>query len=91
MVLDAEAIIRWRVLQVITGTPYLPAPERLRELFPEAELDDVGFHIPITKCPPEEVLADCLTHGIRVTGSRIVYCAPRVTISCVPPDSTHSS
>ena len=91
LVLEADEIIRWRVLQVITGTPYLPSAERLTGIFPEAEMDDVGFHIPIPKCLPEEVLANCLTHGIRVMGSRIVYRAPCLRVDSTASDCTHTS
>ena len=91
LVLEADEIIRWRVLQVITGTPYLPSAERLREIFPEAEMDDVGFHMPIPKCPPEQVLADCLTHGIRVRGSRILYRAPCLRVDSIASDCIHTS
>jgi hypothetical protein len=76
IILDAEMLIQWRALQVVTGTPYLPCMERLKEIFPEADLDAAGFQVPTRSCPPEEVLADCLTHGIPVAGSRIIYRAP---------------
>jgi hypothetical protein len=76
VVLEAEMLIQWRALQVVTGTPYLPCAERLREIFPDADLDSAGFHVPTRSRPPEEVLADCLTNGITVAGSRIIYCAP---------------
>ena len=77
VVLDAEALIRWRALQVVTATPYLPDVERLIDIFPGADLDAAGFHVPLQSCRPEEVLAECLTHAIPVAGSRIVYSAPR--------------
>jgi hypothetical protein len=32
--------------------------------------------VPILARSPEEVLAECLAHGIQVAGSSIVYCAP---------------
>jgi hypothetical protein len=73
VVLDAEAIIRWRVLQVVTATPHLPPLERLNEIFPEARLDSSGFHVAISSGTPEHVLAECLTLGIPVRESRIIY------------------
>jgi hypothetical protein len=76
LVVEAEVLIQWRALQVVTGTPYLPRLDRLREIFPGALLDHVGFRVPIQSRPPEEVLADCLTHEIPVAGSQIIYCAP---------------
>jgi hypothetical protein len=76
MVLDAELLIQWRVLQVVTGTPYLPGLERLWKWFPGFSPSPAGFSIPIATRSPEEVLADCITHGIPVAGSRIIYRAP---------------
>ena len=76
VVLEAEVLIGWRALQVVTGTPYLPCLERLTALFPRAHLNPAGFQVPIESRAPEEVLADCLTHGIPVAGSRIIYRAP---------------
>ena len=76
VLLSSEALLGWRALQVVTGTPYLPCPHRLKELFPEFEVDDSGFRVPTRSCPPEAVLAECLMHGIPVTKSRIIYREP---------------
>jgi hypothetical protein len=73
VVLEVEDVIRWRVLQVVTATPYLPSLERLNEIFPGAQLDSFGFHVSIATRAPEPVLAECLTHGIPVRESRIAY------------------
>jgi hypothetical protein len=73
LVIAAEAVIRWRALQVVTGTPYLPSAERLRQIFPEAELDATGFRISTRCSSPEELLANCLERGVQVKESRIVY------------------
>jgi hypothetical protein len=73
VVLDAEAIIRWRVLQVVTATPHLPPLERLNEIFPAARPDSSGFQIAISSRTPEHILAQCLAHGIPVRESRIIY------------------
>jgi hypothetical protein len=75
-VLAAELLIQWRALQVVTGMPYIPCLERLTEIFPGAHLNPAGFHVPLSTRPPEEVLADCLAHGIPVAGSRIIYRKP---------------
>lgn len=80
LVVEAEVLIQWRVLQVVTGTPYLPCPERLNEVFPGAQANHAGFFVPVESRPPEGVLADCLTHGIPVTGSRIIYRAPNAKL-----------
>jgi hypothetical protein len=73
VVLQAELLIQWRVLQVVTGTPYLPGLERLSDIFRTAHLGPTGFQIPIPTRTPEEVLRECLAYGIPVAGSRIVY------------------
>jgi hypothetical protein len=84
VVLDAEAIIRWRVLQVITATPHLPPLERLNEVFPGAQLTDAGFDVGISSGAPEHVLAKCLSYGIRVNESRIIYRMPRSPCAAPP-------
>jgi hypothetical protein len=76
VVLDACAIIGWRVLQVVTATPYLPSLERLKEILPGAHLESSGFRVSVSSRLPEQVLAECLTYGIRVKESRIIYPAP---------------
>lgn len=73
VVVETEALIQWRALAVITGTPYVPCAERLREIFPGANLERAGFWVPIQRRAPEEVLAECMSRGIPVMESRIVY------------------
>jgi hypothetical protein len=74
-VLSSEAILEWRALQVATATPYLPGIERVRTVFPRLRAIDRGFVVPLEKESPEEVLARCVRDGVRVTGSRVIYCA----------------
>jgi hypothetical protein len=73
VVTAAESVIQWRALQVVTASPYLPRPEQLRELFPDAEVQPAGFTVPTRNRSPEEVLSDCILHGIPVMESRVVY------------------
>lgn len=73
VLLESELLIQWRALQVVTATPYLPCRHHLQQLFPQAEIDDGGFHVPTRSCSPEAVLADCLIHGIPVVETRIIY------------------
>ncbi len=73
-VLTSEAMINWRALQVATA-PYLPSLERMRRLFPRLYLTNGGFRVPLLRESAEEVLARCVSEGLPVTGSRIVYCA----------------
>jgi hypothetical protein len=79
VMLRAELLIQWRALQVVTATPYLPCLEWLRDIFPGAHLETVGFRVPIDSRAPEDVLADCLIHGIPVASTRIIYRAPAIT------------
>ena len=76
VVLEAATVIHWRALQVVTSTPHLPSPERLNKILPGAHLEGAGFHVPLGSQPPEHVLAECLTHRIRVMESRVIYCLP---------------
>jgi hypothetical protein len=73
VVLEVEAVIRWRVLQVVTSTPHLPPLERLNEMFPEAQLNSSGFQVAMSSRTAEQILAECLTRGIPVRESRIMY------------------
>lgn len=73
LVLEANEIIHWRALQVITGTPHLPCLERLAEVFPGARVGLSGFSVPLPRHTPEEIMAHCVAQGIEVKGSRIVY------------------
>jgi hypothetical protein len=75
LVLEAETVIQWRTLQVVTATPYLPGLARLQAQFPGLQLNPAGLSVPIRAWSPEVVLAECLAHGIQITESRIVYCA----------------
>ena len=74
-VLPSEALIHWRALQVATATPYLPGLERMRAIFPRLHSTNSGFRVPLRTESAEEVLALCVSEGMRVTGSRVVYCA----------------
>jgi hypothetical protein len=73
VVLDAGTVIQWRALQVVTSTPHLPDVERLIEILPGAQLNPGGFHIPLSRQLPEQVLSECLSYGIRVMESRVIY------------------
>jgi hypothetical protein len=76
VVLEADLLIQWRALQVVTATPYLPGLERLSAIFHRARFDSNGFLVPIANRSPEEVLAECIAVGMQISGSRIVYTVP---------------
>jgi hypothetical protein len=80
IVLDAEAIIQWRTLQVITSSPYLPGLERLAILFPGLLLDLSGFSVRLETHPADAVLAECLSQNVAVKESRVVYRAEESNI-----------
>lgn len=74
LVVDAELLLQWRTLQVITAVPYLPGLERLKDRFPGLQvLPGAGLAVPIRGWSPEAVLAELLSSGIEVGGSRVVY------------------
>ena len=73
LLIASEALLHWRSLQVVVGAPYLPTPERLKEIFPEAELAPGGFQVSTQLRSPEDVLANCVRHGIPVIESRVIY------------------
>jgi hypothetical protein len=73
VVLDAEVVIQWRALQVVTATPYLPGLARLRARLPGLRLNAEGLLVPLRNASPEEVLAECLAEGVPVTGSHLSY------------------
>jgi hypothetical protein len=76
VVLAVDRLIQWRALQVVMATPFLPGPERLGAILRGAHVDPTGFRIPLGTCSPEQVLAECVAHGIEVAGSRIIYWLP---------------
>ncbi len=87
VLLESEVLIQWRALRVVTGIPYLPCPEWLQELFPGCEIDPTGFHVPTLKCPPEAVLAECLSQGIPVAETHIIYRASAINTPSLPVDA----
>jgi hypothetical protein len=71
--LPDRAAIHCRALQVSTATPYSPGLERLQVLFPRLQVTLGGFQVPLHAESAEEVLSRCVSEGVRVTGSRVVY------------------
>jgi hypothetical protein len=90
-VLDVEAVIQWRALQVVTATPYLPGLEGLTAQFPGVQLSSAGLSVPLRAWSPEAVLAECLAHGIQVTGSRIIYGASLIATHPLDPADPRST
>jgi hypothetical protein len=72
-VLTTEAIMRLRTLEVGIAKGSAQHPERLQQIFPGTVLEGAGIRIPLQSVRPEVVLAECVTHGLTVTESRITY------------------
>jgi hypothetical protein len=63
------------VLEIVLGTPYLPPPALLRELFPGVREGPGTLTVPVGLGSPEEALALCAAHSVPVRSSRIAYAA----------------
>ena len=74
--LSAAQLLRCRVLEIVLGTPFLPPPAQLRELFPSLVAEGGSFSVPIGLGSAEEALAICAARRIPVRSSRIAYAAP---------------
>ncbi len=72
-VVATSHLIRWRVLEVVLGTPYLPPPHQLRLLFPGVRSAAGTFTIPLGLGSAEEALAVCALERLPVVSSRIAY------------------
>jgi hypothetical protein len=72
-VMTSDAVMRLRALELGITRGSAPNPERLQELFPGVVLEGTEIRIPLQSVLPEVVLAECVTHGLTVTQSRIVY------------------
>jgi len=70
---EAEGLIAWRTLQVVTGTPYLPELDRLRFLVPDLEVSGTRLTLRLGLGGPEEALAACVAARVPVVASWIDY------------------
>ena len=82
---SAGALLGCRVLEIILGAPYLPAPHQLRELFPTARLREGVVSIPLGLGSPEEALALCAAERLPVSATRITYRS--VNVDALPAGS----
>jgi hypothetical protein len=71
--MESTRLIRFRVLQIVLGTPYLPPPRQLRALYPALRAGSRGFEVPIGLGSAEEALGLCAAENLKVIGSRIAY------------------
>lgn len=75
VLLSAAQLIRCRVLEIVLGTPFLPPPALLRELYPATRTGNGVFTVPIGLGSAEEALALCAAARIPVRSSRVAYAA----------------
>jgi hypothetical protein len=73
VLVPAPLLIRWRVLEIVLGTPYLPPPQQLRLLFPGLRGSAGTFAVPLGLGSAEEALAVCAHERLPVVSSRIAY------------------
>jgi hypothetical protein len=72
-ILSASLLIRCRVLEIVLGTPFLPPPAQLRELFPALAEGSLGYEVPIGLGSAEEALAICAAARVPVRSTRVRY------------------
>ena len=73
LVVEAERLIAWRTLRIVTGATDLPEVEQLRVLIPRLEARGSRIEVPIGLVTPEETLAACVATGVPVVASWITY------------------
>ena len=71
----AAVLVGWRVLEIVLAAPYLPAPDQLRALFPNARVREGVLALPIGLGSAEEALAVCASERLPVAATRIGYLA----------------
>jgi hypothetical protein len=72
-VVDAQRLIGWRTLQIVTGAPFLPGLEALRVLFPNLRVIGGRIAVPLGLGPAEEALALCASEKLPVLATWIDY------------------
>jgi hypothetical protein len=73
VVVEAERLIAWRTLRIVTGATELPGVEQLRRLIPRLEARGSRIDVPIGLGGPEEALAACVAARVPVVASSITY------------------
>ena len=69
----AGVLARYRVLEIILATPYLPSARQLHDLFPAARMRHGVVALPLGLGSPEEALALCAAGRLPVAATRIAY------------------
>jgi hypothetical protein len=81
----AGVLVRYRVLEIVLATPYLPPAHRVHDLFPTARVCRGVVALPIGLGSPEEALALCAAERLPVAGTRIAY--PCDSVDALPAGS----
>ena len=71
--LGGERLIAWRTLQIVTGTPFLPQIETLRQLFPGLRVASGRLALPLGLDGAEPALAACAAALVPVRATWIEY------------------
>jgi hypothetical protein len=69
----AGVLVGCRVLEIVLATPYLPAPQQLRRLFPAGRVGQGVVALPLGLGSAEEALALCAAERLQVSATRIAY------------------
>jgi hypothetical protein len=70
---SAVRLSRCRLLEIFLGTPFLPPPRQLRELYPAMAAEPGLYTIPLGLGSAEEALAICAAEHLPVRSTRIEY------------------
>ena len=70
---SAAGLSRCRLLEIVLGTPFLPPPRQLRELYPAMAVEPGLYTIPLGLGSAEEALAICAAEHLAVRSTRIEY------------------
>jgi hypothetical protein len=71
--LEADRLIAWRTLQIVVGTPYLPALTELRALYPGLRVAGGRLALPLGLDGAEPALAACAAARVPVAATWIDY------------------
>jgi hypothetical protein len=71
--LEADRLIAWRTLQIVVGTPYLPALGELRALYPGLRVAGGRLALPLGLDGAEPALAACAAARVPVAATWIEY------------------
>lgn len=71
--IEADRLIAWRTLQIVTGTPYLPHVRELRAMYPGVRVSAGRIALPLGLDGAEPALAACAAARVPVRATWIEY------------------